>query len=151
MHFLLLTMLLFIKLFLYEEGMVSLVVEYLLWMWNLCICQEPDNFDLLKNLGLVSPWLLMNWATVEPRNWGFKSLRMPWNCRPVPAVQGKCLMLLSCSFNVIFQLIILFMWKSIGCYVCSLSVCVCVSYQIRILAKPVLSVWNFQWIWHLNK
>ena len=50
MHFILLTMLLFIKLFCYEERVVSLFTKYLL-----CICEQLDNSDLFKGHGLASP------------------------------------------------------------------------------------------------
>ena len=33
-------------------------------MSYLCICQQPDNSDLLKGHGLVSPRGLKDWATV---------------------------------------------------------------------------------------
>ena len=33
-------------------------------------------------------------------------------------------------------------------YVCAVCVCFCMWYQIRLLAKHISSVWNFQWTWH---
>ena len=50
----LLTELLFISLFRYQESMVSLVIKYLLQICYLCICQQLDSSDLFKSHGLAS-------------------------------------------------------------------------------------------------
>ena len=60
MHFILLTMLLFIKLCWYKERVVSLFTKFLLEMKYLYICQQPGNPDLFKGPWLASPGRLMN-------------------------------------------------------------------------------------------